>query len=275
MFTAELPTLGESMAYAQYYHEGNLAVPPFVRRRLEQIVAGFDRERRLNRWLDVGCGAGTLMRAARGRGWEVVGTEVAERAAAAVEADGFDVRLGELDQLDLPEAGFDVVSMVEVLEHVEDIDGFLNAGAEKLRPGGVLYLTTPHARGISSRLLGASWSIVCPPEHLQLFSVAGLREVIHRTGFAVRRVRTEAVNPAELLRALRGGDDGGSGSSRVESGYRLNESLSASRAGTAVKAVATAGLNVTRLGDTIKLVAERPDWARPLTTPRVAGRPRA
>ncbi len=40
----------------------------FVHRRLDQLVAAFDTDRRLNRWLDVGCGAGTLMQAARGRG---------------------------------------------------------------------------------------------------------------------------------------------------------------------------------------------------------------
>ena len=45
---------------------------------------------------------------------------------------------------------------------------------------------------------------------------------------------------------------------RVESGYRLNESLSSSRAGAALKGAANAALSATRLGDTIKLVAERP-----------------
>ena len=257
MFTAQLPAADDSTDYGAYYHQGNLEVPTFVRSRLEELVSDFDCDRSLNRWLDVGCGAGTLMQAARGRGWHVVGTEVAERAAEAMRAKGFDVRSGKLDQLDLPEAGFDVVSMIEVIEHVPDVDTILIATRRLLRPGGVLYLTTPHVRGISSRLLGTRWSVVSPPEHLQLFSIRGLSDLLERSGFGVRRARAVALNPAELLRAALDGEHAAETFRRVESSYRLNESLTSSRAGAAVKAAANEALNGTRLGDTIKLVAER------------------
>jgi 2-polyprenyl-3-methyl-5-hydroxy-6-metoxy-1,4-benzoquinol methylase len=169
VFTARLPSSTESKDYEGYYHEENLKIPAFVHRRLEELVSDFDEDRQLNRWLDVGCGAGTLLEAARGRGWEVIGTEVAERAAQALRPKGFDVRSGELGQLELPEAEFDVVSMLEVIEHVPDVSALLAASRRLLRPGGALYVTTPHGRGISARLLGTKWSVVCPPEHLQLF----------------------------------------------------------------------------------------------------------
>src|SRR5260221_8264701 len=77
VFTDRLPEPAESLDYDGYYHEGNLEVPPFVHQRLDELVATFEPRRRANRWLDVGCGAGALMEAARSRGWEVVGTEVA------------------------------------------------------------------------------------------------------------------------------------------------------------------------------------------------------
>ena len=256
-----LPTAAESTDYGRYYHDGNLEVPPFVHRRLDQLVAGFDDDRRLNRWLDVGCGAGTLMQAARGRGWDVIGTEVSERAAQTKRAKGFDVRSGELDQLDLPEAAFDVVSIIEVLEHVPDVSALLGESRRLLRPGGALYVTTPHGRGISARLLGTSWSVVGPPEHLQLFSVRGLRTALARSGFAVRSLHTDAVNPTELLQAARreavpptSDAAGRPGRERLPP-QRVAVSR---RAGAALKGAANAALSATRLGDTIKLVAERP-----------------
>ena len=248
-FTARLPTAVESKDYGGYYHEGNLEVPVFVHRRLEDLVSDFDEDRELNRWLDVGCGAGTLLEAARGRGWEVIGTEVADQAAQAQRAKGFDVRSGELEQLELPEAGFDVVSIVEVIEHVPDVSALLAASRRLLRPGGALYVTTPHGRGISGRLLSTKWSVVRPPEHLQLLSMRGMRAVLHRSGFEVRSLRTSAVNPTELLRALRREDRATGPGERVESGYRLNEALTSSRSGTILKGAANAALNVTRLGD--------------------------
>ena len=258
LFTARLPGLTESKDYRGYYHEGNLEVPAFVHRRLEELVSDFEEDRQLNRWLDVGCGAGTLMTAARSRGWEVIGTEVAERAAETMRARGLDIRSGELPQLDLPEAGFDVVTIVEVVEHVPDVSALLAASRRLLRPGGALYVTTPHGRGISGRLLGTKWSVVCPPEHLQLLSIRGMRAALAGSGLAVRSLRSRAVNPTELLRALRREGHATGPGGRVESDYRLNEALTSSRVGAILKGAANAALDATRLGDNIRLIAERP-----------------
>lgn len=258
LFTARLPAAGEAQDYGGYYHAGNLEVPAFVHQRLAEIVASFDHIRRRNRWLDVGSGAGTLLRAARDRGWDAVGTEVAETAARAARAAGLEVLVGDLRDLGLPEGSFDIVSVVEVAEHVTDPGGLLAAAAPLLRPGGVLYLTTPHGRGISARFLGARWSAVAPPEHLQLLSVRGLRALLSTAGLEERELRTHAVNPHELLAAARGRGREVGGAARVETGYRLNESLSSRGTGVLVKRMANASLNALRLGDSIKLVAQRP-----------------
>ncbi len=241
------------------YYESGLDVPEFVLRRLVQVVSGFDRYRRANRWLDVGCGAGTLMRAASSEGWDVVGTEVAPAAANAVRAAGLDVRTGVLADLDLPRAGFDVVSVVEVIEHVPDPVGLLAESTALVRPGGAVYLTTPHGRGISARLLGTRWSVVCPPDHLQLFSDRGLEVALRRTGLVTRSVRTHAVNPYELVAAMRTKVDGQPFAARTESSYRLNEALSSSTLMAFAKASINVVLSTTRLGDKIKVVAERED----------------
>jgi SAM-dependent methyltransferase len=258
LFTVSLPSSpAEAMDYAGYYHAANLQVPEFVERRLEEVAGEFEPYRRLGRWLDVGCGAGALMRAAARQGWTAVGTEMAEGAAKAVRADGFEVHVGELETLGLEDQSFDVVSLVEVLEHVDDPGALVLDARRLLRPGGAMYVTTPHGRGVSARLLRNRWSAVGPPEHLQLFSLPGLRMLVERAGLAVSWARTHAVNPHELLAAMRRQGDQ-TGGERVQSGYALNESLSESRRGVAVKEAANAVLNATRLGDAIKLAAQRP-----------------
>jgi 2-polyprenyl-3-methyl-5-hydroxy-6-metoxy-1,4-benzoquinol methylase len=251
LFTARLPQAGEAKEYEEYYHDENLTVPSFVERRLQEIASGFDGYRRLNRWLDVGCGAGALMRAARARGWEVIGTEVSPPAAEALRAQDLDVRLGELETLDLPE--FDVVSLVEVVEHVPDSRRLVSDAAGLLRPGGVMYITTPHGRGVSARILRTGWSAITPPEHLQLFSVRGLRTMIKASGLETRKLQTHGFNPHELIDAVRRQEV--RPLHRVESAYQLNESLSGSRLRTLVKTTANGTLNTLRLGDSLKLVA--------------------
>jgi hypothetical protein len=66
-FTARLPTAPEATDYGRYYHAANLDVPAFVHSRLERLVSSLASYRRLNAWLDVGCGAGALMEAGRAR----------------------------------------------------------------------------------------------------------------------------------------------------------------------------------------------------------------
>jgi SAM-dependent methyltransferase len=257
LFTSALPvTAEETKDYAAYYHEGNLELPDFIERRLEEIAGEFEPYRRNGRWLDIGCGAGGLMRAASRRGWTAVGTEVAPQAAEAVRAQGFEVHLGALEEASLEEESFDVVSLVEVLEHVPDPAGLLEGAAQLIRRGGVVYVTTPNGRGISARLLRTRWSAVVPPEHLHLLSVAGLKALFERSSLEVRRVETHGVNPHELLDAVR--RRGVTPGERVSSAYELNEALSERRSGAALKSTVNGSLNALRLGDGIKATAERP-----------------
>jgi len=263
VFTTTLPsTPDEAMDYAGYYHASNLRIPAFVEQRLEEVADEFQPYRQLGRWLDVGCGAGALLRAASRRGWTAVGTEVAESAAEAVRADGFEVYVGELEALPLAAESFDVVSLVEVVEHVDDPANLVREAHRLLRPGGAMYITTPHGRGISARLLRTDWSAVAPPEHLQLFSLRGIRMLLQGAGLYVTSERTSAVNPYELLNRLRRGAPQ-TGTQRVETGYALNESLTATRRGVVLKAAANTILNITRLGDAIKIRAERRTAAQP------------
>jgi SAM-dependent methyltransferase len=258
LFTEALPAAPwEAMDYGSYYRDENLQIPRCVQNRLDELVAGFAGYRALNRWLDVGCGAGALMRAAKRRGWLAVGTEVASTAAEAVRRDGFEVHLATLDEAALGEASFDVVSAIEVVEHVADTDALLRGAHRLLRPGGALYLTTPHARGLSARTLGMGWSAIAPPEHLQLFSVEGLTALMRRPGLHVRELNAHAVNPRELLARLRPSDSA-LACDRVATGYRLNESLHRNRIGVAAKTAANAALSALNLGDTLKVTAERP-----------------
>jgi SAM-dependent methyltransferase len=259
MFTSTLPGADEITDYASFYAEGrDLGVPGFVLDQLRSVVRSLARYRTTARWLDIGCGSGTLLRAAAAEGWEAVGTEIAPAIVDAMRAQGLDARLGSTQELDLPSGGFDVVSAVEVLEHVPDPDDLIAEAARLLRPGGALYVTTPHGRGISSRLLGANWSVVAPPEHLQLFSSSGIRSAVSRGGLRTVSLATTGVNPYELATRLpwrRGVKQ--ATSDRVCESYQLNETLSTSRAGAALKRVANGVLSATRTGDNLKIVAER------------------
>lgn len=259
LYTSYLPDTEGAEDYESYYHEDNLTPPAFINQRLDEIVSGFAPYRQNGRFLDIGFGAGTLLEAARRANWQTSGVEVAESAVDHVRSMGFDVFCGTLEGAHYPKNHFDVVTASEVLEHVADPQVVLHEIARVLRPGGLLWLTTPHGRGLSARMLGLKWSIVSPPEHLQLFSVRGLKDMLTENRFRCVRVATEGVNPYELLQVLRGKQMGGvtetPGDARVASGYHLNEALMASPSRRLLKSALNNLLNLGRLGDSLKIWA--------------------
>jgi 2-polyprenyl-6-hydroxyphenyl methylase/3-demethylubiquinone-9 3-methyltransferase len=121
------------------------------------------------RALDVGCGAGLLCEPLARLGAAVTGVDAAaENVAAATahaEAMGLpiDYRAGELATLGL--GRFDLVTCMEVLEHVADKPAFIAALASHLAPGGLLILSTPN-RTAASRLLlvGAAEAVGAIPK---------------------------------------------------------------------------------------------------------------
>lgn len=261
IYTPYSPWYSSEYYYASYYPEESLAPPAFVQTRLEEITAGFAQYRQTNRLLDIGCGAGTLLQAARKNGWAAQGLDVSPSAVTHVRKLGFEVFQGELQKAEFPSGHFDVITAAEILEHLSNPGLLVEEVARVLRPGGMFWTTTPHARGLSARVLGLQWRCVWPPEHLQLFSVAGLKALLRNAGFSRIHVRTTGGNPSEILYVMGGNKDAPKARDqhfdRVSTSYQLNESLMKSRPRRAAKDLVNGVLNITRLGDSLKVFAVR------------------
>lgn len=153
--------------------------------------------------LDIGCGAGLLCEPLARLGAAVTGVDAAAEnvaaAAAHAEGMGLDIRYmaGEVAGLDI--GTFDLVTCVEVIEHVADKAAFLKDVAARLAPGGLLVMSTPNRTAASRVLLvGAAeavgyvpkgthhWDDFITPEELEaLLAEIGLK-VTARRGVAWR-----------------------------------------------------------------------------------------
>ncbi len=260
LYTSIVPEADNSEDYDTYYTESNLSDPKFIHLRLDQIVERFAAYRKTNRLLDIGCGAGSLLKAADRAGWLAEGLDISKTAIDHVRASGFQAFLGQLSDANYPDAYFDVVTASELLEHVPDPQSLIAEIARILRPGGLWWATTPNATGLSSQVLGLRWSVISPPEHLHLFSIDGIKTLLLNHGFHSVKIRTEGVNPAELLQAARvwkKAETNFAGADRVRTGYQLNETFSSSSSLRAIKHLANGILRLGRLGDSLKIWAER------------------
>jgi 2-polyprenyl-3-methyl-5-hydroxy-6-metoxy-1,4-benzoquinol methylase len=134
------------------------------------------------RLLDVGSGPGMLLAAAAARGWKGVGVDLNPWAARTAAGLGADVRIGTIDDAGFGEDEFDLVAMMDVIEHVHEPERMAAEASRVLRPGGVVTVLTPDAGSIITRAMGSRWPEAKRTDHLVLFSVRGLGELLRRHG---------------------------------------------------------------------------------------------
>ena len=135
--------------------------------------------------LDVGAGAGTLIAQAERIGLEAVGVEPSRafvrQARAASHAD---VVQGIFPHPAIAGRTFDLVFMVDVIEHVPDPVALLAAGERALAPGGVLVVITPDCGSVAARRLHHRWWHY-RVAHVGYFSHHSLRVAVKRASLRV------------------------------------------------------------------------------------------
>ena len=250
----------EPARYHDYLPDLTRTLPDATRARYRELLRSFEPFRRTGRLLDVGCGGGFFVGEAAAAGWDAAGTEVSAAAVEFGRSRGWRLHRGLIADAGLGPGALDVLTLFEVLEHVRDPEGLLRECAGVLRPGGLLYLTTPNMGSLSRRLLGPEWSVISR-DHVSLHTAAALREVARRAGFERPRVFSRNVLPHEIAKAFRrksAGATGGAGSpmaktvalqARIESRPHLR----------LLKGAVNSVLRATGLGDTLVLRATRPE----------------
>lgn len=146
-------------------------------RFLEQATGG-----RTGRLLDIGCGDGRFLEAARGKGWQGYGTEmnpdpprqrgfVVESSLEAVAAHG----------------PFDAITSWHSLEHFRDPRAAVESASKLLAPGGILLVAVPDAGGLQARAAGAHWFHLDVPRHLFHFDKGSLQGLLERSGLEAKQ----------------------------------------------------------------------------------------
>ncbi|MFL5905330.1 MAG: class I SAM-dependent methyltransferase [Solirubrobacteraceae bacterium] len=158
-------------------------------RRLLDLVAEADGPPVLpdgtrKRLLDVGCGPGLLLDEARQRAYDVRGLELSE-ASIAHARNTLELPVEQTALTDFADhAGFDVIVLADVIEHLDDVPGGLDRCRELLAPGGTLCVVTPDPASRTARLVGDRWWGYVPA-HTFLLPRATLRRLLTERGLAI------------------------------------------------------------------------------------------
>lgn len=257
VYAGREPSVEELNAlYATYPLHAHLS--PITRTRYLEILTTFASHRTHGRLLDAGSGMGYFLDTAKEVGWDVHGSEYDERVVEACRERGLTMWQGPLTDASYPDAHFDVITSFEVMEHLQDPLAELRNFHRMLRPGGLLYITTPNFGSLSRRLLGPDWSVVNYPEHLNYFTPRTLSKALDRAKLQVTGHRTTGISISRLRYRVGSADQREANHSPQNSDQRLRSRVEQSPFLQFAKSTTNGLLDLLSLGDTIKLYGQRP-----------------
>jgi 2-polyprenyl-3-methyl-5-hydroxy-6-metoxy-1,4-benzoquinol methylase len=179
--------------------------------------------------LDVGTHCGFFLRKARGMDWTLIGVEPSPIGAElAREFYGLDVRTATLQDAGFADGSADIVTMVDVFEHIADPRDLLTAVRRVLKDDGLLFIKVPNGRynlfkyRLIRQILGLKRvEIFDAKEHVVHYTVETLRATLAENGFGIRvdfvplpiqdgaawkcALRSVARRIAQVQRAITGG----------------------------------------------------------------------
>ena len=206
------------------------------------------------------------MDAAMELGYDIAGIELSQSAVDIAQKFNLPVKRMDFFSTEIQSSSFDIITMFEVIEHLPMPVSFLQRAEGVLKPGGLIYLTTPNYNSLDRRVFVKHWNVF-HREHLTYFAPATLAKTItDKTGLEVLHVETRNIS-GELIDRIK--ELAHSFLLRRRLDYYKNLSGGAPRSDaramiagspllSMVKRAINLFLDVTGLGGTIVMVLKRP-----------------
>ena len=186
-------------------------INPLRLAHIERLAGGLEGKRAL----DVGCGGGILAEAMAGRGARVTGIDLAEKPVkvamihAAESSSSVDYRVISAEALaeEMPGA-FDVVTCMELLEHVPDPPSTVRACARLVKPGGQVFFSTinRNPKSFLFAIVGAEYVLNLLPkgthEYARFIRPSELSRACREAGLEVTDLTGMTYNPFSKVYSL-------------------------------------------------------------------------
>ncbi|MBX2811207.1 MAG: class I SAM-dependent methyltransferase [Myxococcales bacterium] len=181
VFLAERPDSFDADLYAYYARRDGKSqtelYDPLTTHRYQQLLDRFATMTHGRKLLDIGCGLGHFVHTAVSKGWGAQGIDLSESAINICKRFGVPASKQDIFDPTLSTHQYDVITMFELIEHLPTPSPFISRATELLRPGGLLYITTPNYNALDRRVQGLSWEPI-NGEHCVYFTPKTLLQLI-------------------------------------------------------------------------------------------------
>lgn len=169
------------------YHANENAVTKTKKKikRASRRIKTLKYKSNANNFLDVGCNVGTAVEAARCLGLNATGIEIDASAIDIAKKQFTECTFINIsvEQHSKSKEKYDLVYCSEVIEHVPNPLSFANALYNLLKPGGLLFITTPDSGHLLRPKDFISWNEVKPPEHIFWYNKKSIKRLLLNAGF--------------------------------------------------------------------------------------------
>lgn len=156
----------------------------FILLNLRKMLGRIEKYKTGGKLLDAGCAMGHLIDFASENGWNSYGFDPSGYALSHVPKRLQNkVKEGTIDTVSYKPKSFDVITLLDVAEHLNDpiknfkkIRGFL-------KDSGYIIIATGDIDSLAARIFGKRWTFYNPPQHLFFYSKKTLSEVLNQSGF--------------------------------------------------------------------------------------------
>ena len=170
-------------AYVNYKDDKSL-----ISRNMSKLLAKITKYKPKGRLLDIGCALGFFVELALQRGYDAYGLDASNYAVHEARKLVGPARIqeGTIDTVHYKEKSFDVITMLDIFEHLADPRRDLKRVRSWLKDDGILVIATGDTGSVLAKVLARRWTFYIPPQHLFFFNKANLTRLFGEERFTPR-----------------------------------------------------------------------------------------
>lgn len=143
-------------------------------------------------YLDIGCASGHLVGIFNSLGWNASGIDVSEYSTKyGREIRGLNIITGDLLEAKFPSNHFEIITMLEVIEHLSEPMKYLEEIKRILSNDGTLIVSTPNVDYFLAKLRREKWWGYKIIGHIHFFSIKTMSEMLDKLGLEIYRIDSE------------------------------------------------------------------------------------
>ncbi|MCX6794203.1 MAG: class I SAM-dependent methyltransferase [Candidatus Gottesmanbacteria bacterium] len=182
---------------AEYYTKGYFTGDPvksafinykddkrFTVKNMKQFLARVKKYKSKGTLLDVGCALGFFVELALQAGFDAYGVDPSSYAVGEAKklVGGGRIKTGTIEAVEYPEKSFDVITLFDVFEHLDDPGSDIEKLSKFLKDDGIIVIATGDTESVMAKVLKRRWTFYIPPQHLFFFNKTTLTALLGQYG---------------------------------------------------------------------------------------------